>query len=198
MAAKKTTKKKATTVKKKTTASKTAKKTTKKVAKKTTKKATKKVAKKTTKKTATKATKKVAAKPTAKAAAPSVVNKTKKKTFPKTFLVGWVKNKISWGHYDWENLLAILGEEGFSELAYTYEGQRMIGEFIEQARLVFLKKKQFPTKILKEWLKDRTYWSHVDWEQLLGILAGSGYADFAHNVTGQSLIGEYLEKNRVR
>ncbi|MBF0207839.1 MAG: hypothetical protein HQK53_13220 [Oligoflexia bacterium] len=54
--------------------------------------------------------------------------------FPKTQLMTWLKNRQSWNHQDWLDLLSSLEKAGFSALTSSQSGRETIGAFIEANR----------------------------------------------------------------
>lgn len=51
------------------------------------------------------------------------------------------------------------------------------------------------TLMLREWVRGRSAWSHVEWLELLGFLAENGYSEFTDE-GHQEAIGRFLEAHR--
>ena len=53
-----------------------------------------------------------------------------------------------------------------------------------------------PTQELNKWLKEKSYWNHDEWLQLLNDLKEKGYGELVIDQQAIDSIGLYLEKNR--
>lgn len=115
--------------------------------------------------------------------------------FPKAELDKWIKDRISWNHSDWIELLDSLREKGYKHLTDTDAGQGEVGQYLEEKRKANL---QLPKTELSQWLKTHRSWSNDEWLKLLQDLRKKGFQQLVDSQFGRDMLGKFLEENRQK